>query len=87
MYSRIVANSQPLPVAPNLLYVQQALQDNFTPILAINKQPILDVREYQQEYNDNVRRLISNILNKEIPFRPTNDIHTCESCPYAPFCC
>lgn len=87
MYSSIVANSQPLPVSPNLFYVQQALQDNFTPILAINKQPILDVREYQQEYNDNVRRLISNILNKEIPFRPTNDIHTCESCPYAPFCC
>nr|QJR97959.1 hypothetical protein Prevot99_1180 [uncultured Prevotella sp.] len=87
MYSGIVSKRYSQPVSPNLLYVQQAKQEDYSPVLTINKQPILDVKEYKEEYDGNVKSMIANILDKDIPFSPTDDRNRCKGCIYAAFCC
>lgn len=87
MYSGIISKEYAHPVSPQLLYIQQATQDNYTPTLAINKIPILDVKEYIEEYNNNIKKLITTILDKNTPFIPTTDTHRCETCLYSHCCC
>lgn len=87
MYSGIVSNSTNLPVKPCLVYVQHAAKEDFSADIAINKQPVDDVRDYLPDFNMNVRELIKTILDKNIPFKPTEDRSRCASCIYAAFCC
>lgn len=87
MYSSIISDNVDLPVKPCLVYVQHATSDDSTADIAINKQPINDIREYLPEFNINVKELIQGILNKNMPFKPTKDRKRCEECIYATFCC
>ena len=87
MYSGIVSKEYAQPVSPQLLYIQQATQDNYSPTLTIDKKPIHDVKEYMEEYNRNLKELITTILDINIPFTPTTDIHRCETCIYSHCCC
>ncbi len=87
MYSSIISDNVDLPVKPCLVYVQHATSDEYSADIAINKQPINDIREYLPEFNINVKELIQEILNKNIPFKPTKDRKRCEECIYATFCC
>lgn len=86
MYSGIISNNADMPVKPCLVYVQHATREDYSADIAINKSPINDIRDYLPEFNANVRSLIGTILNKDIPFTPTEDRDRCASCVYAAFC-
>ncbi len=86
MYAGIVSKTHKFPIAPMLLYVQQAANEDYSPLLRLNRQPITEVRDCLEEYNGNVNRLIATILDKETHFRPTEDRKRCEACAFAKFC-
>lgn len=86
LYSSLVSKRYADPVSPHLLYMQHATRDDYQPILKIAKEPIMDVRSYTDEYDERLKGLITNILDKEIPFSPSTDDNSCKNCPYASFC-
>lgn len=86
LYSSLVSKKYAAPVSPTLLYMQHATREDYQPVLIINKEPIMDVKNYTDEYDERLKGLITNILDKEIPFNPSPDEASCKNCPYASFC-
>lgn len=86
LYSSLVSRKYAAPVSPTLLYMQHATREDYQPVLIINNEPIMDVKNYTDEYDERLKGLITNILDKEIPFNPSPDEASCKNCPYASFC-
>lgn len=87
LYSSIVSKKYADPVSPSLLYIQHATREDYQPVIEIGKEPVMDVRNYTPEYEERLKGLIANILDKDLPFNPPADSKHCSNCPYASFCC
>lgn len=74
------------PVSPALLYIQQTAKDDYDPILSIGKTPITDAQDYHEEYMEQLKAVITEMLEPSRPFLPTEDSRRCDSCPYAALC-
>ena len=95
LYSMIVSKSKTLnplelPVSPALLFIQHASKENYNPILQFGKNrdkvEISDVRIYNEAFESHLSELISHILEPQEDFEPTEDKHTCQTCPYTSIC-
>ena len=100
LYARIVSKSQhvrcaaapsqpsqPLPVAPALLFIQHAGTDDYTPVLKLGNDYIDDVATPD---GDRFVKLfvekVNEIFDPSQPFVPTADNSLCKTCPYAHLC-
>ena len=79
-------NDASLPVSPALLFIQNTSGDDYDPIISIGKNKILDIAEYEEEFNGHLTTIISEIFNPQTPFLPTEDKTTCADCPYRSLC-
>jgi len=79
-------NDASLPVSPALLFIQNTSGDNYDPIISIGKNKILDIAEYEEEFNGHLTTIISEIFNPQTPFLPTEDKTTCADCTYHSLC-
>lgn len=91
LYSIIVKHNKDLnpgqdPVSPGLLFIQNAGAENYDPTLKMGKEVISSIDVYEEEFMKQLKVLIANIFDKDQPFRPTDDKHRCEYCPYAALC-
>ena len=92
LYSIIVKHSKSLnpaaePVSPGLLFIQNARAEDYDPTLKFGKGlRIEDVSEYELEFMDGIKDLISEIYDLARPFSPTEDKQKCDACPYAALC-
>ena len=91
LYSIIVKHNKDLnpaqePVSPGLLFIQNAGAEDYDPTLKMGKELISSIDVYEEEFMKQLKVLIANIFDKEQPFRPTDDKHRCEYCPYAALC-
>ena len=91
LYSIIVKHNKGLnpgqePVSPGLLFIQNAGAEDYDPTLKMGKELISSIDVYEEEFMKQLKVLIANIFDKEQPFRPTDDKHRCEYCPYAALC-
>lgn len=73
-------------ISTGLLYVQHAAEDNYNPLLQIAKQPITNASEYREEFQQGLSKLISEILNTDIPFLRTQNTSLCKDCPFTKLC-
>ena len=73
-------------ISTGLLYVQHAAEENYTPLLQIAKQPITNASEYREEFQQGLSKLISEILNTDIPFLRTQNTSLCKDCPFTKLC-
>ena len=100
LYARIVSKSQhvrraaapsqpsqPLPVAPALLFIQHAGTDDYNPVLKLGTGYIDDVATPD---GDRFVKLfvekVNEIFDPSQPFVPTADTSHCKTCPYAHLC-
>ena len=100
LYARIVSKSQhvrraaapsqpsqPLPVAPALLFIQHAGTDDYNPVLKLGNDYIDDVATPD---GDRFVKLfvekVNEIFDPSRPFVPTADTSHCKTCPYAHLC-
>jgi hypothetical protein len=100
LYARIVSKSQhvrraaapsqpsqPLPVAPALLFIQHAGTDDYNPVLKLGNDYIDDVATPD---GDRFVKLfvekVNEIFDPSQPFVPTADTSHCKTCPYAHLC-
>lgn len=89
LYSTIVSeryNSKKLPVSPALLFIQHARQEGYDPTLCINNERIADIKYFAEDYKEHLNKIIAEIFNPDIPFKPTDDETRCENCPYKELC-
>lgn len=91
LYSYIISgsgkyNHEQYPVSPALMYVQKTRTDGYTPVLSIADAPVDDFAKFKMPYLQSLSQLISDILNSELPFAPTDDPKTCANCPFADMC-
>ncbi len=78
-------NASNLPVSPALLYIQN-MSDNDDPTIKLGKERVLDIANYEKEFNENLKNIISDIFEPQNPFTPTKDRSICEHCPYLNLC-
>ena len=90
LYSCIISQSPATSggrnVLPALLYVNQLFRDDYSPLLPIDGENITEVDSIRTEFMGHIRRLIEEILDPGIPFRPTEDAKTCQNCPFILLC-
>ncbi|MGN1375237.1 MAG: PD-(D/E)XK nuclease family protein [Prevotella sp.] len=91
LYSIIVSkdkilNKYNMQVSPALLFIQKANSEQYDPTLSINREKIADIRVYEKEFMDNLKRILSEIFEQNQDFTPTSDISACEYCPYRMLC-
>lgn len=88
VYADIVSRQRhsSIKVSPALLFIQHAGADDYNPVLKLGKEPVNDIADFSERFNELLLQKISEILSTDIPFTPTNDLRVCSSCPYAPLC-
>ena len=79
-----------LPIQASLFNIRELFNENFSPLIQIKKgrsnQDIQDVREYLDEFNEELKNLLQEIFDKDIGFSQTEDLKKCGYCPYAGIC-
>ena len=50
------------------------------------EEPVIFDEDIKKEFDNELHSLISEILNPNIPFYPTDDAHSCEFCPFSILC-
>ena len=87
LYSHIVRQkSRGVPVAPALLFIQHASGEEYDPTLCLGREPVNNIDTVSETFMKQLDNLISDIFNPAISFTPTDDMITCQHCPYARLC-
>ncbi|MBR4650243.1 MAG: PD-(D/E)XK nuclease family protein [Prevotella sp.] len=73
-------------ISTGLLYVQHAHQEDYDPLLSIDGHPIKDASIYMEQFREGLTRLISEILDTNVPFRRTDNDTFCTDCPFHHLC-
>jgi CRISPR/Cas system-associated exonuclease Cas4 (RecB family) len=75
-----------LPIVPALLYMQDAGRENFSPVIEYEKEPIEDFRNLNKEFEELYIQKISDLFNRDIPFRQTTFENNCVYCEFKELC-
>ncbi|GHT58625.1 hypothetical protein AGMMS50239_03520 [Bacteroidia bacterium] len=75
-----------LPVVPALLYMQDAGRENFSPVVEHEKEPIEDFRNLNEAFETLYIQKISDLFNRDIPFRQTTFESNCVYCEFRELC-
>ena len=91
LYAFIVNNSSKLNpsrnnVSPALLFIKQASNEDYDPVLDIDAHRISDIGIYQAEYMKLLKEKLCEIFSKEVPFTPTENSGKCKNCTYRKLC-
>ena len=86
VYAHAVRTKTTDKVAPCLLFIQHAGNENYDPTLRIGKESVTDIATYSDEFISLFENLIAEIFNPQLSFTPTDDRKRCESCPFASLC-
>lgn len=91
LYAAIVSKKLKTKIAPSLLFINRAASDNYSPIICMKEYrkdpvPVLDFREYEEEFRNELQKLLEEIFNKEIPFEQTRIEEKCTYCDFKALC-
>ncbi len=88
VYADIISRQQPSKrkVSPALLFIQHSGGEDYDPTLYFGQERINDIAKYSMRFNELLEQVVSEIFSKDNPFRPTNDMKVCQTCPYAQLC-
>ncbi|MDR1682629.1 MAG: PD-(D/E)XK nuclease family protein [Candidatus Symbiothrix sp.] len=74
------------PIAPALLYIQQANKDDYSPAIQYNKEILSDFRELNADFQLLLTNLIGEIFDSSTPFRQTEIAENCRYCDFRAMC-
>ncbi len=66
--------------------MQQSNQDSYDPTLKLGKQPIQDIKVYEEEFVEGVKKVVNEIFSPGVPFCPTTVTSRCTKCPFQQLC-
>ncbi len=73
---------QGIPVSPALLFIQHTHEDDYDPVISIDKEKISDITRYEDEFTARLKGVLDEMFDREVPFRPAEDKSVCAYCPY-----
>lgn len=79
------------PVSPALFFIRQTAGDDYDPTLAFKAgkgaaEVIDDIDMKYDDFIGELKKLIAEIYNPDIPFNPTTETERCINCPYHNIC-
>lgn len=90
LYAAIVSKKQPLKVTPALLYIHQAAEENYSPLINIKKgkvkTPIENISLFETDFREKLQSLLERIFSLETPFEQTPIADNCKYCDYKRLC-
>ena len=84
--SALVKNEAQKPVAPALLYLQEAGKDDYSPIITYQKEDIIDFSKLMPEFDALFTDKIQELFDPNIPFRQTEAQKNCAYCDFKELC-
>ncbi|BCS86605.1 PD-(D/E)XK nuclease family protein [Prevotella herbatica] len=79
-------NPENIRVSPALLFIQHSLAKDYDPTLLLNKEKIMDIAQFKDDFIAGLKQLAEEILDSSKPFLPTEDKSRCETCIYKSIC-
>ena len=91
LYAAIMCRKQNLRVSPALLYIHRAASENYSPIICFKETrqpeaPVTDFSQYEEEFRNELGKLLSEIFNPEIDFTQTEIEEKCAYCDFKALC-
>ena len=80
------AEVQQHPISMALLYIQQAHLENYSPVIQLNKEDIVDFRVWNNEFKSLLLNKISEIFDPAYPFSQTDISENCLYCNFREIC-
>ena len=90
LYSYIMYRQQSLIVAPALLYIHKAANENYSPVVEIGKgkekMPINNFAFYEEKFSEYLQELLKEVFDKDVPFNQTEELDRCTYCDFKSIC-
>ncbi len=89
LYCALLAEQQtmyPQPLKPELLYVNKAGGETYSPDVKVNKEVVDNYAQWHQPLMDNLRLTLQHLFDPSLPFTQTQQVKKCEYCPYKGIC-
>jgi Inactivated superfamily I helicase len=84
--SALLDNNGDEAVVPALLYLQQAGQDDYSPVITYHNAPIEDFRELNDDFGNLLQKELSKLFDPNESFVQTPVVKTCEYCDFREMC-
>ena len=91
LYAAIMSRKGTQKIAPSLLYIHRAASDDYSPVICLKEPrkpeiPVTDFSLYEEEFREELQRLLEEIFNKDIPFSQTEVEEKCAYCDFKAIC-
>lgn len=91
LYAAIMSQKEAQKIAPSLLYIHRAAADDYSPVICLKEArkpevPVTDFSVYEEEFREELQKLLEEIFNKEIPFQQTEIEEKCAYCDFKALC-
>jgi CRISPR/Cas system-associated exonuclease Cas4 (RecB family) len=74
------------PVAPELIYIQQLANENYTSLIRFEKNFVEDFQSIGRSFGQLLLQTVDGIFDPEIPFTQTRVARTCQYCDFKDIC-
>ena len=91
LYAAIMSRKVTQKIAPSLLYIHRAASDDYSPVICLREPrkpeiPVTDFSVYEEEFREELQKLLEEIFNKDIPFVQTEIEEKCAYCDFKAIC-
>ncbi len=86
IYGLFYLQENPGTVISPALYYLRSVYDRFEPVIRYDKHPVSDLSLLLPEFRHHFDALLEEIFNPALPFRQTENIRSCEWCPFRELC-
>jgi len=90
LYACIMSKLSPQKIAPALLYIHRAASDDYSPIIKIKEDKVVeevtDFSIYEARFREKLQELLDEIFHPDIPFTQTEIEEKCTYCDFKAMC-
>ena len=90
LYACIMSKLSPQKIAPALLYINRAASDDYSPIIKIKEEKVVeevtDFSIYESKFREKLQELLDEIFHPDIPFTQTDVEEKCAYCDFKALC-
>lgn len=90
IYADIISDALPnYNIAPSLLYIHKAADEEYSPIIQMGSRPAVDITNFRvikEEFAKKLGELIKDIFERDVAFTQTEDFAKCAYCDFRMLC-
>ena len=75
-----------LPIIPALFYMQDLGKENYSPVIKYEKEPVMNFRDINPDFEKLYLQKISSLFNPDVPFQQTAFDSNCSYCEFRELC-